>query len=292
MGNHLARHFLQFVAAGLLLGLPWAPARAAESLDNCAGNLIVSLPAVITRQGTWCFSKDLATAISSGAAIQVNTNNVTLDCNDFKLGGTAAGPGTAAIGVLAEGRLGVTIRRCNIRGFGRGVWLEDGANALLEDNAFFGITSTAIGLQGVDTVLVRRNRIGDTGNVPVDTSPGGIVVISGSGVVVSDNVVSGVVGSTTSMSFAWGIRIENVGATVSENRIFNIAGANGGTGTGILLGAFGKAIGNTIDNVTGTGSNLAIECSFGAVARDNLTSRVANVASISGCVDGGGNVSL
>jgi hypothetical protein len=49
-----------------------------------------------------------------------------------------------------------------------------------------------------------------------------------------------------------------------------------------------SAIGNTIDRVTGAGANLVIECGCSAAARDGITRRVANVVSISGCVDGGG----
>ncbi|HEY0661599.1 MAG TPA: hypothetical protein VGD21_09825, partial [Lysobacter sp.] len=60
-----------------------APAQAAQSYDNCTG-FIDSLPATITTQGTWCLRKDLSTAMSSGNAITIATNNVTIDCNDFK----------------------------------------------------------------------------------------------------------------------------------------------------------------------------------------------------------------
>src|SRR6185369_2787721 len=87
---------LLLVMLGLLLGTPRA-ASAAESYDNCTG-FITTLPAVITTQGTWCLKQDLATAITSGNAITINTGNVTIDCNDFKLGGMSAGLATQAIG--------------------------------------------------------------------------------------------------------------------------------------------------------------------------------------------------
>src|SRR6185369_12584927 len=94
--------------------------RAAESYDNCSGT-VASLPAVISTQGTWCFKQDLATSITFGNAITVTTNNVTLDCNNFKLGGLAAGVGTHAYGVYAggygAGRSNITVRNCNVRGF-------------------------------------------------------------------------------------------------------------------------------------------------------------------------------
>ena len=73
--------------------------RAAESYDNCSG-FVTSLPAVITTQGTWCLTADLATAMTSGVAITIATNNVTIDCNNFKLGGLSAGVDTTTIGIF------------------------------------------------------------------------------------------------------------------------------------------------------------------------------------------------
>ena len=75
-----------FVAAGLA-----SPAStAAESYDSCTG-FIESLPATISTQGVWCLRRNLATAMTSGNAITITVNNVTIDCNDFKIGGLAAG---------------------------------------------------------------------------------------------------------------------------------------------------------------------------------------------------------
>src|SRR5262245_20959189 len=79
--------------AALLLSLFVLPAVAAESYDACAG-FIDTVPTTISTQGVWCLRKDLATAVSNGAAISIEANNVTIDCNGFKLGGLAAGPGS------------------------------------------------------------------------------------------------------------------------------------------------------------------------------------------------------
>src|SRR4249920_3646904 len=91
------------VALAILLVVAPAVSHAAESYDNCTG-YIDALPAVIASQGTWCMRHDLTTSISSGNAISVLTNNVTIDCNDFKLGGLAAGAGTTAAGIYAPNR--------------------------------------------------------------------------------------------------------------------------------------------------------------------------------------------
>ena len=121
----------------LLLGLPcaWPNAVfAAESYDNCTG-FIDTLPATISTQGTWCLRKDLGTAVTSGAAIAIATNNVTIDCNDFKLGGLAAGAGTLAYGIRAANRYNTTVRNCNIRGFFFGLQFWGGGHTV-EDNRF------------------------------------------------------------------------------------------------------------------------------------------------------------
>ena len=60
---------------------------AAESYDACVG-FVDAIPAVITTQGVWCLRKDLATSNSVITAIDIQTSNVTIDCNGFKLGGS------------------------------------------------------------------------------------------------------------------------------------------------------------------------------------------------------------
>jgi hypothetical protein len=61
-------------------------ARAAESYDNCTG-FITSLPATVSTEGAWCLKQDLSTAIASGNAITISSNNISIDCHDFKLDG-------------------------------------------------------------------------------------------------------------------------------------------------------------------------------------------------------------
>ncbi|HMB42890.1 MAG TPA: right-handed parallel beta-helix repeat-containing protein, partial [Luteimonas sp.] len=138
-------------------------AHAAQSYDNCVG-YITTLPAVITTQGTWCLKQDLATAITSGSAITINNNNVTIDCNDFKLGGLSAGTGTLSSGIYAVSRSNITVRRCNVRGFFIGVNLyatTTGGN-LVEDNRLDGNTLEGLSVFG-DGSIVRRNVITNTG---------------------------------------------------------------------------------------------------------------------------------
>ena len=122
------RHLL-LPALLLVLAAP-SPASAGESYDNCSG-FIDSIPATITTQGVWCLRGDLSTAVGSGNAISVATNNVTIDCNQFKLGGLAAGPTSQAYGIFSE-RANTTVRNCNVRGFYAGIYVGSSGGNLLE----------------------------------------------------------------------------------------------------------------------------------------------------------------
>ena len=122
------------LAAAADLTCPIA-AHAAESYDSCVG-FIDSIPAVISTQGTWCLRRDLSTSMASGSAITVSANNVTIDCNDFKLGGLAAGNATTTKGINAMGRLNVAVRNCSVRGFLMGIAMEGGGTYTVEDKLF------------------------------------------------------------------------------------------------------------------------------------------------------------
>ena len=112
-------HTAKFSAPLLvLLALVLGPAPARAETVSCTP--ITSLPAVITVQGIYCFTGHLSTGMTSGNAIDIQTNNVVLDLNGFKLGGLAAGPGTFAVGIHVDDRRNITIKNGTVRGFFRG----------------------------------------------------------------------------------------------------------------------------------------------------------------------------
>jgi len=95
------------------------PGSGAESYDSCLG-FIDALPATITTQGTGVCGKNLDTSATSGNAIEIQTNNVTIDCNGFRMRGSGAALHDGD-GIFAAGRLNITIRHCTIRGFSVGI---------------------------------------------------------------------------------------------------------------------------------------------------------------------------
>jgi hypothetical protein len=219
----------------LLCGAP--PASAASSYDSCTG-VIAALPVVISTPGTWCLKKDLATSMASGAAITVQTNNVTIDCNGFRVGGLAAGMGTQTIGVLSDARLNTAVRGCRIRGFHDGIALVgDGGGHLVEDNVVE--ASTYIGMRVFgDGSVVRRNRILDTGGTTVQVGSA-YGMEAGGAIEIVDNEIRGIVPSTDvegGSNNTFGLWITSgVGLRIADNRFRDIQAFGWSLGHAIVM---------------------------------------------------------
>ncbi len=238
--------FRHLLAAVLMLGglflLP-VNARAAQSYDSCVG-FIDSLPVTISTQGTWCLRKDLATSMSSGVAINIATNNVTIDCNDFKIGGLAAGNTSVARGIFAGGRNNITVRHCAIRGFYYGIHISYGAGHLVEDNRLDNNLNTGIHVMG-DNNRVRRNAVYDTGGYPGMNASYGILAAAH----LIDNTVDGVFATATT-SYPTGISVEGYGNEARGNQVSGLALAGSGNAMGIYAADSGiRLAGN---HVSGT----------------------------------------
>jgi len=267
---------LLFTVAALFLFGQDRQARA-EAYHTCKG-FIDSLPATIGTQGTWCLRKDLSTAMTSGNAIEIDANNVTIDCNGFKIGGLAAGTGTGTTGIMALNKLNATVRNCNIRGFQFGIEFH-GANAsgghLVEDNSLDGNTLIGVYVRGVGSTI-RNNTVidtgGSTGSDVVFWNTTGIRVQQGVDVI--NNTVNGVAPAGANAT-AYGIYTTfNGDGSVNGNRVRGLAP----TGTGAPRGIYniGSGRGVTRDNdVQGPGPGVAggvgIRCDSNATtARGNV----------------------
>ena len=281
------RSFAFLLAAGLASPLA---AHAAESYDNCAG-FIDALPATLTTQGVWCLRKDLNFAATLGDAIRINANNVTIDCNDFKIGGLSAGPGTTALGITAVERHNATVRNCSIRGFYRGVSLSgiEGGGHLVADNRLDGNTYNGIRVDG-DGSMVRRNVVTATGGSTHIAKAIGISV-NGS-VDVLDNLVTGVHVDPAGAGAVTGIFAAGTPAgSVNGNRVLELAVGEVGSIEGIRVNG-GHAIvrGNQLDGDSGagTGTGTGLNCDDDSTrAKDN--SVIGFATALLGCGNAGGN---
>jgi hypothetical protein len=221
--------FMALTAIFFIGLVPATPAQA-ETFNTCAG-FITSLPFTITTQGIWCLNADLTTAITSGSAITVAANNVTIDCNDFKLGGLAAGAGTTTFGIFADSRDNLNIRRCNIRGFLIGAYLLNGSGHLIEDNRFDSNTFVGIDVTS-NRSIIRRNLIIATGGSSVSATPSGIY--SSGSVDIIDNIVNGVMANGTNTN-AYGIQTSaNPDGSISGNRVRGLVKTGTASAYGIL----------------------------------------------------------
>jgi hypothetical protein len=273
---------LRMIAAAALLVMAVLPARAAESYDSCKG-FIDTLPATITTQGVWCLRKDLSTAMTSGAAITINTNNVTIDCNDFKLGGLAAGPGTTTHGIHAVSRLNITVRNCAVRGFLNGVALVFGGgghrvvDSRFELNRFRGIW-----LEGSSNQVL-RNLVLDTGGVDL----GAIIIgIEASGDV-AGSTVDGVVNPSAGQR-SEGIRLVGAGAVARDNHVRNLV--SGGT-LAYGISAFAPSMTVRDNSIANPASTPGVGI-FGVVDTICMGNAVFKFSTpIYNCQDGGGNAS-
>jgi hypothetical protein len=270
-----------------LLGTPRAA--HAETYHTCAG-FITSLPTVISTQGTWCMKQDLTTSITSGSAITINTNNVTIDCNDFKLGGLGAGVSTQTSGIFAINRLNATVRHCNIRGFYQGVYfygITDGGH-LVEDNRFDGNTNVGVDVEG-DGSVVRRNRVFDTGGATGSTNTLGIETRYS--VEVLDNTVSGVLATAGTNGNVYGIDcISSTAGRIIGNGVRGLVPDGTGAANGIYAASATRVSirDNDIDG-NGGASSIGLHCTTsGSHARGNLS--VNFTTGLDLCTDDGGNV--
>jgi hypothetical protein len=239
--HHPGDHFMQAIRSwysglALLALLMPASAHAAESYGNCIG-YVDALPATISTQGVWCLRADQSTAISTGNAIEFAANNVTLDCNGYKLGGLGGGAGTNASGIYtAPGRLNATVRNCNVRGFRYGVQLLGDGHRIegnrIDGNTEFGILTVGDGNQVLDNLVYA------TGGRPGEASAYAIWA-TGHGARVMGNDIDGVdPGGVDGAKVSYGIYAEN--SLVAGNRITGLVVGGAGAARGIIL--YGRSV--------------------------------------------------
>lgn len=271
-------------AALLCAGLMAAPGIArAETFHTCAG-FIDTVPTSIDTQGVWCLRHDVSTAITDGQAILIGANNVTIDCNGFKIGGLAAGIGTNTDGIVANDRSNVSIRNCNLRGFRIGVRLIGaGSGHAVEDNRLDGNTLTGIEVAG-DGSSVRRNRIVDTGLSPWFNVDAFGIHATGS-TDVHDNTIIGV-SALGGVAYPYGIlTVDNIGGSVTGNHIRGVVPVELGVASGIYnAGSLRLAItGNVVIGMGMAGSD-GITCpNADSYAVGNVVAGFEN--QIQGCLD-------
>ena len=263
---------IRHTVLGILLYTVFVMSPAQAETINCTA--ITSVPTTITTQGVYCFTGHLSTNITSGNAIEIQANNVTIDMNGFKLGGLAAGAGIGANGIHAFQRKNITIRNGSIRGFFRGIWLNDFSpyitsqghvvrGILADQNVVIGILVRGRGM------TLRRNVVVDTGGSTQTTSAYGIVV-TGPGNNVLDNQVSTT--TATSTGIAYGISLGSAHNSVLEDNRISETTSPGGSSYGIRI--FSSNDVTARDNTVSTADNGIFYDVSSGVYLGNITNYV------------------
>jgi parallel beta-helix repeat protein len=278
------------LAACLLAAATASTPSQAETAATC-DTIIAALPAVLTTRGVYCLNKDLGTSITSGAAITVHTNQVTIDCNGYRISGLGGGAGTAATGVYANARSLVTVRNCGVRGFAKGIALT-GDTTLVENNHLDQNRIAGIDVRG-DGNLVRGNRVFDTGasSTVVATVTG---IYAENGTDVRDNVVENVLASAEPNTDVYGIYQYGGSAVhVAGNTVRYLAPSGTGAAYGIYtyLGSQVFLDDNRVSLPTTVTESIGYRCNLDLGTMRN-NSEWGFTTSDLNCLDDGGNVDL
>jgi hypothetical protein len=197
------RHLLP--AACLLLA---APLSSLAETNQCS--VITALPATLSNPGVYCINQDLALAGSTGNAVTIMADSVTLDLNGHALRSNATA-NTATTGVTLNGHKYFTIIDGTIAGFGNGIDVQSSATA--------------------------RARGGLIADVKVQRSVAAGIGVDCDGCVVRNNLVTDTIVPASISGFsALGISVSGTGALVTGNRVFNTHSVpTGGEAFGIYV---------------------------------------------------------
>lgn len=220
---------------------PIGQAQAAEGHDNC--DAFIALTGTISAPGTYCLKAGITSTLTSGAAITIAADNVTIDCNGHVI--KDATTDGLATGIKAETRDSVTVRNCRIAGFRTGIKVFEGSGHLIEGNLVTNSRETGISVWNTSNSDVRRNRVMDV----VSSNPHARGIEASANVI--DNTVSGVkakpdpLGGSTSVE---GIFPSGIGNQVRGNRV---RGLSATTAYGIYPSSSGVVISD--NHVVGPG---------------------------------------
>jgi hypothetical protein len=289
---------LPFALALLALAAPIAPALAASGYDACT-DFVSALPATISTPGTWCLTQDLATSMSSGAAIILDSDDVTLDCNGFRIDDAGGGTGTTAIGILATNRRNLSVRRCEVRTFRIGLYLGQAADGvsdghLVEDNLLNINRQQGLYVYG-DGSVVRRNRVLKTG-LSVAGLDQAFGISTQRSVDVLDNVVS-VVEGNSDIGDVYGIDVQdNANGSVRGNRVRGVHMNGAGHAHGVRIhsadGISRVVVRNNVLSGNGIAGDAGLECASGlgggiATVRAKGNSIIGFDTPLAGCANDG-----
>lgn len=257
----MRKTFRALAVVATLLTFAAAAHAQPKGLRDCT--VIDSLPAVLSAPGSYCLTRDFATALAGGAAIWVDSDDVTVDLRGHAIDNSGAAPGNGALGIASWERSRVVVRNGAITGFWEGVSLSGPSGTQLSENHLVeGMRISrsgriGIGISGRDSI-VRGNTLHHTGVGANQKEPVTGIWVAGWRHRVLDNDV-----------------VRTFGSVVSNVAIL------------FLDGGSGMAVGNRI---SASEQAIVFPLSGNGFYRDNLANEVACCDPFVGGTDLGGNV--
>lgn len=259
----------QIFALMALASLAWhaSPVKA-QTTPTC--QWITSVPYNITAPGYYCLKQNISTDLIGGA-IEIQANDVTLDCKGRSITHTsptneATGIGGGGFGPIHD----VTVRSCKVVNFSTGIVFSPGAERIeiinndVLQSALDGIVIWANNSRIVGNNLLNANdRIG-LGFVRNITATAFEPGVRSTGNVITNNVIAGSSGAGS----IWGIRVDMaVDVTVNNNQIVDLRPNANGFAHSISIDASSSA--RVISNVMMSREGNVV----GVVAGNSLCTR-------------------
>lgn len=198
--------------------------------------------ATIDSSGVYCLTDSLTRSRTTGSAIEIQANDVTLDLNGYVLDGSGAGAYTNATAIYANGRQNLTIKNGTVRGFQRGINLI-GSNSrghVIEDIRAEGNTLMGISVTGSGSII-RRNRVFATGPTSNSTFTTSGIYAKGLGIRVLDNLVADTHANGVANAYGIYVSTGSNGAVVHGNRVSNPNLPDSGNSFGVSVAGGGSA---------------------------------------------------
>lgn len=228
--------------------------------------VISTLPYVVTAGGSYVLKHSFKLNMSSGNAIEIKADNVTIDLLGYTVDNQGAGTGTTANGVYSTGFTNIKIKNGRISGFNTGIHLSPGSGPLTDNYCGYiveGIAASAntdfgVQVNGLGNIVRNNQVIGSrTGimvgrvgqstviNNDIHETETGIMISANSGSVIDNNRIGRRILAGSSISIGISVS-DSASVVIRRNAVYNMA-------TGIKYD--GYSWGMYIDNVVVCSTN-------------------------------------
>jgi hypothetical protein len=187
---------------------------------------IAAVPFTITSAGSYCLASSMTTNITTGAAIEVAADDVTLDLGGFTLEGIGGGR-SLANGIHSMNRRAIVVRNGTVKGFLIGILIDADSVVASRDHIVEKVTVRDCYYEGIQmegsAMILRDSVVKDIGG-PTGHHPNGVEVCANGmfgSIEAYNNVIDNVFGTSAEQS-PDGMMLECVNSIAIGNRISRV----------------------------------------------------------------------